>query len=65
MLARNEQPVPTIGAEPEHCECDWCKDSDSPCNFDCDPGSMCEGCRDSALVRADMLYDMYREQGGY
>lgn len=37
----------------EECNCDDCI-NDSPCNFDCDIGDYCQGCRESNDNQRDL-----------
>lgn len=40
----------------EECNCDDCVD-DSPCNFDCDIGDYCQGCRESDNEQKDIEFE--------
>lgn len=44
----------TFATHFDNCDCDECQDSGHPCAFDCE---ICEGCKESAAVRAEIEFE--------
>ena len=47
----------------EYCDCSDCKDSEDPCQFDCEVDDLCEGCFTENEHKKDIQFEIDQAQG--